>query len=208
MGHQPLRAATALSMTGWLRRYAAHPDPATAATNLVALVVAGNGPFYPLYALPLIGWDHSGAWLTMLASPFFASVPALSRRHCCAGRAALPAIGIVNTVWCSALLGSASAVGLFLLPCIVLATLLFRDKERWLMLLLIGAALGAEVWLTEFPFVGLMHLSDAQNAAMARLDAISVTTLSGFVALQLATVLRGANLSRASGKGETRDRRG
>jgi hypothetical protein len=76
------------------------------------------------------------------------------------------------------------------------------------MLLLIGAALGAQVWLTEFPFVGLMHLSDAQNAAMARLDAISVTTLSGFVALQLATVLRGANLSRASGKGETRDRRG
>jgi hypothetical protein len=82
----------------WLRRYAAHPDPATAATNVVALVVASNGPFYPLYVLALIGWDHTGAWLTMLASPLFLVVPALSRASPRAGRAALPLIDITNTV--------------------------------------------------------------------------------------------------------------
>jgi hypothetical protein len=182
-------------MPGWLRRYAAHADPATAAANLVALVVAGNGPFYPLYVLALIGWEHNGAWLTMVASPFFASVPALSRRWSWAGRAALPAIGVANTVWCSALLGSASGVGLFLLPCIVLPALLFRGDERWVMLLLVGVAIGAQIWLTEFPLGGWMELSDAGTAALARLNAISVATLSGFVALQLARVVQ--TLSRA-----------
>ena len=105
MGHQPLRVAASVTMTGWLGRYVAHPDPATAAANLVALVVAGNGPFYPLYVLALIGWGHNGAWLTMLATPFFAAVPAVSRWRSWAGRGALPLVGIANTVWCSALLG-------------------------------------------------------------------------------------------------------
>ncbi len=178
-----------MRLAEWLRRYAAHSDPAAAATNLVALVVAGNGPFYPVYALALIGWDRSAAWLTMLASPFFAMVPAVSRRWSCAGRAALPLIGIANTVWCSVLLGSASGVGLFLLPCVVLTALLFRSEERRLMLSLIGSALGAMVWVTEFPQVGLMDMTAAQAAALARLDAISVATLIGFIALQLATVL-------------------
>jgi hypothetical protein len=91
-------------MTGWPGRYVGHPDPATAAANLVALVVAGNGPFYPLYVLALIGWDHDGAWLTMLATPFFAAVPAVSRWRSWAGRGALPLVGIANTVWCSALI--------------------------------------------------------------------------------------------------------
>jgi len=190
-------------MLGWLRRYAAHPDPATAAANLVALVVAGNGPFYPVYALALIGWDHGGAWLTMLASPFFALVLALARRGSSTGRAALPLIGVVNTVWCAVLLGTASAVGLFMLPCIVLAALLFRDDERWLMWWVIGLAVGALVWLTEFPLRGLMDLTDAHEAALARLDAISVATLSGFVALRMANLV---NLSRCAGEVETRQR--
>jgi hypothetical protein len=187
-------------MPDWLRRYSAHPDPASAAANLVALVVAGNGPFYPVYALALIGWDHSAVWLTMLASPFFALVPALSRRSSRAGRTALPMIGVVNTVWCAALLGTASAVGLFLLPCIVLAALLCRDDERWLMWWVMGLAVGALVWLTEFPLDGLMDLTEAPEAALARLDAISVATLSGFVALQMAKLV---NLSRRAGEVET-----
>jgi hypothetical protein len=187
-----------MNLTAWLRRYAAHSDPATAASNLVALVVAGNGPFYPLYVLALIGWDNGGVWLTMLASPLFALVPALSRRNASAGRAALPLIGIVNTAWCSVLLGSASGVGLFLLPCIVLAALLFRGDERWLMWLVVGFSVAALVWLTEFPTAGLMRLTEPELAALARLDAISVATLSGFVALTLANVVQ--NLSRCAGE--------
>jgi hypothetical protein len=179
-----------MKLTGWLRRYAAHPDQATAAGNVVALVVAGNGPFYPVYVQALIGWDSGGAWLTMLGSPFFALVPALSRRCPVAGRAAVALIGVVNTVWCSVLLGSASAVGLFLLPCIVLAALLFRREERRIALLLIALAIGVQVWLAEFPLSGLMRLTEVQAAALARLDAISVATLIGFVAVTLANILR------------------
>ncbi len=204
MGHQPLRVAASVTMTGWLGRYVAHPDPATAAANLVALVVAGNGPFYPLYVLALIGWGHNGAWLTMLATPFFAAVPAVSRWRSWAGRGALPLVGIANTVWCSALLGSASGVGLFLLPCIVLAALLFRDGERWPMLLLVGAAIGALACVTEFPFVGMMGLGRADSAALARLDALSVATLSGFVAMQTARVLTTSRAGAGEVDGEKR----
>ena len=184
-----------MKAAAWLRRYAAHPDPATAAANLVALVVAGNGPFYPLYVLALIGWDRAGAWLTMLASPVFFLVPAISRQCPRAGRAALPLIGIANSVWCAALLGCASGVGLFLFPCIVLAALVFRADERWLALLLIGFGIGSLTLLTEVPFSGLMVVSLDGVAALARLNAISVATLTGFVALTLINVLRARKLS-------------
>jgi hypothetical protein len=190
MGHQPLRLAAAMTATGWLRRYAAHPDPATAASNLVALVVGGNGPFYPLYALALIGWHHSGAWATMLATPGFLLVPSLSRRHAAAGRVALPLIGIVNTIWCTALLGTASEVGLFVFPCIALTVLLFRDDERPRGLLLMALAIGTQIWMVEFPMKGLMDLRADQASDLARLNAISVATLIGFVALTLAGLLR------------------
>jgi hypothetical protein len=182
-----------MKLTGWLRRYIGHPDPATAASNLVALVVASNGPFYPLYVQALIGWDRTGAWWTMLASPLFALVPVVARRSPRAGRAALPLVGIANTVWCSTLLGSASVVGLFLLPCIALAALLFRREERRLALLLMGLAIGAEIWLVESPMTGLMALNTGQAAALARLNTVSVATLTGFIALTLANLLQASH---------------
>jgi hypothetical protein len=179
-----------MNLISGLRRYAAHPDPATAAANLVALVVAGNGPFYPLYVVALIGDVHVGLWLTMLASPFFFAVPAISRRDSCAGRAALPLIGTVNTIWCAALLGGASEVGLFLLPCATLAALLFRSNERPLALLLVGLAVAALILLIELSPVGLLGLGLDQMAVLARLNTISVATLTGFLALTLASVFR------------------
>lgn len=80
------------------RAYAGHPDPAAAATNVVALVVALNGPFYPLYIIGLIGWAGVSTFATMLSSPLFFAVPWLSRRSSLAGRVALPLIGTINTV--------------------------------------------------------------------------------------------------------------
>jgi hypothetical protein len=114
------------------RAYAGHPDPAAAATNVVALVVALDRPFYPLYIIGLIGWSDVPAFATMLASPLFFAVPWLSRRSSLAGRVALPLIGTINTVWCARLLGVASGVQLFCLPCIMLAALLYRDGQTYL----------------------------------------------------------------------------
>jgi len=179
-----------MKAAAWLHRYAEHPDPATAAVNLVALVVAGNGPFYPLYSLALIGWDRAGAWLSMLASPVFFLVPAISHRCPRAGRASLPLIGIANTVWCAVLFGSASGVGLFVLPCIVLAALAYRPDEKFLAISVMGLAIGSLIMLTEFPVSGLMAVSPDSAAALTRLNAISVATLSGFVSLRLINVLR------------------
>jgi hypothetical protein len=188
VGYQPLRAATAVKVAAWLRRYAAHPDPATAAANLVALVVASNGPFYPLYVLALIGWDRSGAWLTMLASPLFFAVPALSRGSARAGRVALPLIGIANTVWCAALFGPASGIALFLLPCIVLAIMVPHADERRIALSLAGLAIACMISLTEISFSSLMVVSPSAAVSLARLNLLSVTTLTAFVALSLANV--------------------
>jgi hypothetical protein len=175
-----------MKAAAWLRRYAAHPDPATAAANLVALVVASNGPFYPVYVLALIGWDRAGAWLTMLASPLFFAVPALSLRSARAGRIALPLIGIANTVWCAVLFGPASGIALFLLPCIVLAILVPHADERRLALFLAGLAIACMIFLTEIPFTGLLVVGPIATASLARLNLLSSTTLTAFVALSLA----------------------
>jgi hypothetical protein len=188
VGHQSLCTAAAMKAVAWLRRYAGHPDPATAAANLVALVVASNGPFYPLYVLALIGWDRVGVWLTMLASPLFFAVPALSRGSPRAARVALPLIGIVNTVWCTALFGSASGVALFLLPCIMLAVLVPHADERRLALFLAGLAIACMIILTESSFGSLIVVGPAAAASLARLNLLSVTMLTAFVALNLANI--------------------
>jgi hypothetical protein len=180
-----------MNLLAWLRRYAAHPDPATAAANTVALVVAGNGPFYPLYVVMLIGGGWGVPSLTMLATPFFFAIPALSHRNGRLGRAALPLVGIANSVWCAFLLGEATYVGLFLLPCIILAGLLFRAEERIMSLLLMGLALTALIGLVEFPPAGLGRIGAQDAAALARLNTVSVGTLTGFLGLTFAGVLRG-----------------
>jgi hypothetical protein len=187
-----------MKAVAWLRRYAAHSDPATAAANLVALVVASNGPFYPLYVLALIGWDRVEVWLTMLASPLFFAVPALSRSSPQAARVALPLIGIANTVWCAALFGPASGMALFLLPCIVLAIMVPHGDERRLALFLAGLAILCMIILTEFPFGGLIVVGPGAAASLARLNLLSVTILTAFVALNLASTQGHRTKDRAS----------
>jgi hypothetical protein len=173
----------------WLRRYSAHPGPVTAAANVVAVLVASNGPFCSIYVLTLIGRDRAGAWLSMASSPLFFAIPAISRVSPRAGRLALPLVGIVNTMWCAELFGSASGVGLFLLPCIVLAMLLLYPNDRSLALLLAGSAIACLILLTEFSLPGLMALPLTAATMLAHLNLISVATLTAFVALTLARAL-------------------
>lgn len=132
----------------WLACYTANPDPLAATGNLVALVLAGNGPFYPLYVAYVAGLGGMPWLLLTLASfPFFLSVPALARVHSRLGRIALSLMATGNTVFCTWLLGEASGVGLFLLPCAGLSSLLFRPSERLLMLPLAGLPVAAFVFL-------------------------------------------------------------
>jgi hypothetical protein len=132
----------------WLVDYASNPDPFAEAGNIVALVLAGNGPFYPVYIVMLAGNDGM-PWLllTMCAFPFFLAVPALSRRNPLRGRIVLALTATINTVFCTWLLGLQSGTELFLLPCATLAGLLFRPNERILMLALAGLPVAAYLFL-------------------------------------------------------------
>ena len=170
-----------------LRRYMAAADPRVATANLVAMVLAWNTPFYPLYLVGTAGTSmQPGAWFTLVIFPVFLVVPAITRQRPMAGRILLATAGLANTIWCTWLLGEASATQLFLLPCIFLAAILFRQGERLPLLL----------FLTLPTFLGLaLHgrypASPFACAAVACenliwLNAFSVACLCSF--LGLATV--------------------
>jgi hypothetical protein len=174
-----------------LRAYVAHADPATQTANLVAMVVGWNGPFYPIYMVALVGWKIAlPSLLTTFAAPFFLTVPLLSRQSSSLGRLALPVVGSANTFWCLKLLGHETAVELFFLPCIVLATLLFRNGERWLFWS--AATLPVALYMVPQQWIGqpVIVLSAAEASRLAALNEGSVFTLMVFIAVQFASLLR------------------
>jgi hypothetical protein len=171
--------------------YAAHNDPAAQAANIIALVLAWNGPLYPVYVLFLAGRDAL-PWglLTMLVTPLFYAIPWLSRVSSLGARVALPVVGAINTVWCMKLFGVASDVGLFLYPCIVLAALLYRFPERWLRMPLLGILLALEFVPGHVFGAPIVHLSADEASRLAALNAGSVAFLLGFMVLKLVDVIR------------------
>jgi hypothetical protein len=174
----------------WHRRYLAHDDPAAATANLVALVIAWNGPFYPIYVIALIGWPGLWSFLTLLASPLFVAVPRIARFNSAAGRAALPLLGALDTVGSTKLLGAASGVGLFVLPCLILCALLYRRGERWLMLPLLGLVLASVFIPASVYGAAIMPLTPDQATRLTGLNLVSVAALIAFLALQFAAVMR------------------
>ena len=64
-----MRAFTALG------RYTAHPDPATATTNAIAVMVGSSGPTYPIYIWLVAPEAAVISLWTMLASPFSCRFP-------------------------------------------------------------------------------------------------------------------------------------
>ncbi len=169
----------------WLAAYVAHDDPLVRAANVIALVVAGNQPLYPLYVHWVIGHDVVPTLATLLSTPFFAAVPAISRRDPRWGRAVLVLAGLANTIMVTKILGPASGVGLFLIPCLLIAAAFFRPAERAISLglLLVGSAI----------FFGLdgrygapiCRCTAADNAALTTLHLASVGTLVAFIGLML-----------------------
>lgn len=167
-----------------LGAYAANDEPLAAAGNKVALVLAGNGPFYPLYVIALAG-SEGMPWLLMslLAFPVFLTVPAIARRHPLLGRITLSLAGTIHTVVCTWVLGEKSGTELFLIPCVALASLLFGAGERIWMLLMAAPPFAA--WLLLHGKYGAPpHLySDDAYAAFLSMNAISVGTLSIFLGI-------------------------
>lgn len=171
----------------WLRNYAANDDRVASAGNVIALVLAGNAPFYPLY-VAIVAGAGGMPWLllTMLSFPFFLSVPAIARRNALLGRVALSVTATANTVFCTWLLGEASGTELFLLPCATLAALLFRPSERLLMLVLAGLPLAAYLFL-HGRYGAPPHLySPEEYQALLAMNAISAGSISIFIGIVFA----------------------
>ena len=168
-----------------LREYVKSSDPLTSAAGMIAIVVAGNQPFYPLYLHAVVGAAAWPAWLTLFSTPFFAAVPAVARRYSLVGRAMLPLVGVANTVLCVKLLGVASAVELFLLPCILLGTILFRPGERTVMALVLASAPVAYFALDGSLGPALEVFRPEEYRSIVTVHAVSVAALTAFIGLML-----------------------
>ena len=166
-----------------LRSYAGNDDPLVAAANLVALIVASNLPFYPVYHLALIGWD---GWPSLLEAPIalvFFAIPWVSRRWSLLGRTLPSLIGTANTLLCMKLMGEASGNALFLVPCVVVAALSFRANERWVMLPLVWLPVAAFLFSIDRMGAPLSPFTDAEFATMLRLNAVSAGLFVGFIGM-------------------------
>ena len=163
--------------------YAAHDDPMVAACNLIALVVASNQPFYPLYVYWAVSDQVWPTFFTFISTPFFLAVPAVARRYSKIGRALLPVAGMANTILSAKVFGPASGVEIFLIPCALIAATFFRPSERMIAFLLIGTALLIYLGLSGKYGAPAHSFTVSEYQAFFRLNAMSAGTLTVFVGL-------------------------
>ena len=167
-------------MKAWLGRYAAHPDPLVAAGNFVALVLAWNQPFYPLYLWLIAG---SKAWVEapdVLSGLLFFAIPAIARRNSLLGRVLLSVFGLANVMIVWWILGEGTGIWLLLFPCGMLAALLFTWRERWVMLPL--ALLPLMSWLAMRERLGPppVAFTVEELASITTMNAVSAFALLAF----------------------------
>lgn len=126
-----------------IRTYFRDGDPVARARNTIAAVVLANIPFYPLYAVWIVGARAWPTLLTFLSAPLFALVPLLNRRSEAAGQWGLLVAGLVDTGLATVGLGGGAGLEAFLAPIALLPLLLFTDaplRQRVLVLILVAAA--------------------------------------------------------------------
>lgn len=163
--------------------YVAHDDPMVAACNMIALVVASNQPFYPLYVFWAVSDHVWPTFFTFLSTPFFLAVPAIAQRYSKTGRALLPIAGMGNTILSAQVFGPLSGVEIFLIPCALIAATFFKATEKPLAFALIGAAFLVYVGL-DGVYGAPVHIYTApEYHAFSRLNAMSAGTLCVFVGL-------------------------
>ena len=168
-----------------LGRLVAADDPTTRRANVIALVLAWNTPFYPLYVVFVAG-SGGFPWilLNLLVLPAFASVPLISRRHPLSARVMLVTAGTLNTMLCTWLYGEASGTQLFLLPCIILAIMLFPRRRFFMGSMLVLPVVGYLI-LGHYgspPFAN----DAAQYRHLLNLNVVSVGVLTAFLAWSFA----------------------
>ena len=147
-------------------------DPRVASCNMIALLVASNQPFYPLYVYFSVSRHIAPILLTFLSTPFFLAIPAISRRFPVFGRALLPLTGLANVVVSTKAFGVASGVAIFIVPCALIAAAFFRPSERILAFALLALALAVFLGIDSPVLAPLHTYSQTEYAAFVRLNAL------------------------------------
>ena len=180
-------------MIRWYRSYTAHDDPHVSAGNTIAMVLAWNQPYFPLYLWWIVGRD---AWVGIpdaFSGVLFFAVPAIARRSGILGRIALVVLSVANVVFCSMMLGEAAGVQLLFLPCGMLAAMLFSWRERFVMLAM--TALPLVVWLLTRGRLDIppIRFPAEAYASLFTLNAVSAGSLMVFFGWLLAGINREAS---------------
>jgi hypothetical protein len=170
-----------------IEAYADDPDPVVKANNSVALLIAANQPFFPLYLWFAVGNIALPAVLTLLSTPFFLAVPAISRYNSLLGRAIAPVFGAFNTMICAWALGVQSGVELFHVPCVMVAVMFFRRHELWAGMAII--ALNLLAYLVLHGRYPVSSLPDAEQASLFFINLMSVAGLTVYLGITHATML-------------------
>jgi len=167
-------------MLRWYRAYTASDDPHIAACNTIAMVIAWNQPYYPLYLWWIVGHD---AWIGIpdaFSAILFAAVPAVTRRSSLLGRLAMIVFSVANVVFCSMMLGQEAGVQLLFLPCGMLAAILFKWRERYVMLAMTALPLAAWLLTRDGLYVPPVRFPPQAYASLFTLNAISAGSLIVF----------------------------
>ena len=196
MGRQPLSPDTSLKkLQRAYAEYIAHSDPLMEAGNLLAFVIGTNQPFYPIYLLFIV---DAGSWraLPLLASmPFFLAVPLLARRFPMGARILLVLTSLANILLAVAMIGAQAGLAVLFIPCGAIAAILFRDRERLVMLAMVALAMAG--WLVTNG-MGPDVFSPSEYASMQRLNAMSAIGLCGVIGIAVSGSLRRIEASNAN----------
>jgi len=164
--------------------YIFHPDPVVRATNLVAVVVALNGPFYPLSGIAVMGSDGVYLFIFMLFSPLFFAIPWISKYSSLSSRILLPFIGMADAVVGTTLFGAVSGMSLYVLPCLALCGFLYRPHEKVAGFLLLAVGIAIFLIPSDLYADPVFSLSSGSLSQLFTLNLISVGMLIGLIALQ------------------------
>ena len=181
-------------MIRWFRAYTASDDPYVSACNTIAMVIAWNQPYYPLYLWWIVGSDARVGIPDAFSGLLFAAVPAIARRSSLLGRIAMVVFSVANVVFCSMMLGEAAGVQLLFLPCGMLAAILFTGRERFVMVAMTSLPLVA--WLLTRGRLDIppVRFPVEAYASLFTLNAVSAGALMVFFGWMLAGINRGVSV--------------
>ena len=156
------------------------PDRLAMLANTGAAIVWTHLPAYPLLVWWLVGRPVWPAFLQFAVWPLFVAVPLLSRRHPTASRTLFVVAGVGNTLLCVKAFGTASAVGWFLLPCLIIAATFFRLAE-WKVSGALSLATAACALVLPRLGAPLHAYTPSQNEAFASLNHWCVGCLAAYL---------------------------